>query len=162
MGFLDNLFNGDDSKKKKNASSNPLTNMFGNQQSFHGAGQSLGGSKPGTVISIALTEPGPLGVRVERRPNSEGTAIVHSIVEGGQSDRAGLKRGDILCFAGTNGQDEIMYDMFLEMAKSTQRPIRKFVSEYIYIYIQYIYETLFLIVDAHATILILSLYVSWQ
>jgi len=114
MGFLDNIFK--DDKKK------PLGNVFG-QKKFSGAGQSLGGAKPGTVIPIVLPEAGPLGVRVEKRSNSEKTAIVHEVVPGGQAEKAGMIRGDILCFAGSNGQDEIMYDMFLDMAKSNQRPI---------------------------------------
>ncbi len=42
---------------------------------------------------------------------------------GSQSEAAGLKRGDILCFAGSNGQEEMMYDMFLELAHSGQRPL---------------------------------------
>ena len=120
MGFLDNIFK-DDKKKPPN----PLGNMFG-QKKFQGAGQSLGGSKPGTVISIVLPEPGPLGVRVEKRSNSEKTAIVHEVVPGGQAEKAGMKRGDVLCFAGSNGQEEIMYDMFLDLAKSDQRPIGEF------------------------------------
>ncbi|CAJ1968187.1 unnamed protein product [Cylindrotheca closterium] len=117
MGFLDNIFK--DDKKKPN----PLGNMFGGQKKFHGGGQALGGSQPGTVHSISLPEPGPLGVRVEKRSNSEKTAIVHEIVPGGQAEKAGMLRGDILCFAGSNGQEEIMYDMFLDMARSDQRPI---------------------------------------
>lgn len=120
MGFLDNLF-------KNDKSNNNINNPFGGQRSFHGTGQSLGGSKPGTVIPIVLPQPGPLGVRVEKRKNSSSaTAIVHEVVPNGQAEQAGMQRGDILCFAGSNGQEEIMYDMFLEMAKaSTQRPIRK-------------------------------------
>lgn len=97
--------------------------MFAGQKKFAGGGQALGGSKPGTVIPISLPEPGPLGVRVEKRSNSEKTAIVHEVVAGGQAERAGMLRGDALCFAGSNGQEEIMYDMFLDLAKSNQRPI---------------------------------------
>eukprot|EP00980_Cylindrotheca_fusiformis_P004720 scaffold1004_cov105-Cylindrotheca_fusiformis.AAC.3 len=132
MGFLDNLFKDDkkgggenNKKKSNNNGGNPLGNMFGGRpRTFHGTGQSLGGTQPGTVLPIVLMEPGPLGVRVEKRPNSAGsTAIVNQIVPGGQAEAAGMQRGDILCFAGSNGQEEIMYDMFLEMAKSTQRPI---------------------------------------
>ena len=47
------------------------------------------------------------------------------VVEGSQAEAAGLKRGDIVCFAGSNGQEEIMYDMFLQLAKSNQRPLCK-------------------------------------
>ena len=62
---------------------------------------------------------------MERRQNSAGTAIVNQVVPGGQAEAAGMKRGDVLCYAGSNGQDEMMYDMFLELAKSEQRPLRK-------------------------------------
>jgi hypothetical protein len=121
MGFLDNLFKDD----KKKSSGNPLGNMFGGRQTFGGAGQSLGGSQPGKVIAIVLADDGPLGVRVEKRPNSGGTAIVNQVVPGSQAEAAGMQRGDILCYPLSNGQEDIMYDMFLEMAQSAQRPIRK-------------------------------------
>ena len=47
------------------------------------------------------------------------------VVEGSQAEAAGLKVGDILCFSGSDGKEEIMYDMFLELVKSEQRPLRK-------------------------------------
>jgi hypothetical protein len=65
-------------------------------------------------------------LQVEKRPNSEGTAIVALVVEGSQAEAAGLKVGDILCFSGSDGQEEITYDMFLELAKAGQRPLRKY------------------------------------
>ena len=135
MGFLDNVFGGDDKSKKNkseknsNNNNNPLANALQSfntkTKSFQGHGQSLGGSKPGEVIPITLPNPGPLGVRVERKSNTNASAIVNEVVAGGQAQAAGLKRGDILCFAGSNGQEEIMYEMFLQLAKSNQRPIRK-------------------------------------
>jgi len=118
------------SEKKGSDSSNnnnPLAGWFGNnnskQSSFGGTGQSLGGSQPGKVIPIELSQPGPLGLKVERRPNSQGTAIVQQVIAGSQAEQAGLERGDVLCFAGSNGGEEIMYDMFLDLAKSDQRPL---------------------------------------
>ena len=92
-----------------------------NNNKFQGQGQSLGGSKPGKVIEVELGEPGPLGVRVEKRP--KGSAIVAEVVPGSQAERAGLERGDIMCFQGSNGQEEITYDLFLTLAKSDQRPL---------------------------------------
>lgn len=116
--FLDR-FKPENAKK-----SNPLANFrLGGQTSFSGQGQSLGGSQPGQVIPIQLSEPGPLGVGVEKRPNSKNTAIVNKVVDGSQAARAGLQRGDVLCFAGSNGQEEILYEMFLELARSEQRPL---------------------------------------
>jgi len=122
MGFLDDIFKGD-KKKGGSTTGGGLQNPFGGPRTFHGQGQSLGGSKPGRVIQITLSNPGPLGVRVEKRPNSGGTAIVNMVVAGSQAEAAGMKRGDILCFAGSNGQEEMMYEMFLDLAKSEQRPI---------------------------------------
>ena len=66
MGFLDDIFKGD---KKKGGNTTGgggggLQNPFGGPRTFHGQGQSLGGSKPGRVIQITLSNPGPLGVRV--------------------------------------------------------------------------------------------------
>jgi hypothetical protein len=134
MGFLDNLFDNKDSKddkdkKKKNSNNNnPLANAFSNfgkpKQSFGGQGHSLGGNKPGDVIPIVLNETGPLGIRIEKKSNNSQSAIVNDVVAGSQAERAGLLRGDILCFSGSNGQEEIMYDMFLQLAQSNQRPIR--------------------------------------
>lgn len=122
MGFLDNLL-GDGKNKSDKKPSSGIPNPFARQQSFQGQGQSLGGSKPGIVIPVSLPQPGPLGVRVEKRPNSEGTAIVNEVIPGSQAEAAGLKRGDILCFGGSNGQEEMHYDMFLELARSGQRPL---------------------------------------
>ena len=95
-----------------------------NNAKFQGQGQSLGGSKAlGKVIEVQLSDPGPLGIRVEKRPNSLGGAIVADVVSGSQGERAGLERGDILCFQGSDGQEEISYDLFLALAKSDQRPL---------------------------------------
>lgn len=102
---------------------NPLAGLFGRPKSFHGEGKSLGGSQPGEVIPVELAEPGPLGLKIEKRANSQGTAIVSMVVPDSQADKAGLERGDILCYAGSNGEEEIMYDIFIELAKSSQRPI---------------------------------------
>jgi len=140
MGFLDNLFN--DGKKKsggdnsnnsnnnKNNNNNPLANIrknieqgLGGKRTMQGPGRSLGGSKPGTVYQIALEQPGPVGIKVEKRSNTSASAIVNSVVPGSQAEAAGLRRGDVLCFAGSNGQEEMPYNMFLEIVKSPQRPI---------------------------------------
>ena len=107
-------------KPKKNK--NPLGNLFGGQKSFSGQGQALGGGQPGQVLEMTLSEPGSLGLHVEKRPQSQ-TAIVSKVVPGSQADKAGLQRGDILCFQGSNGTEEILYDLFLQLAKSDQRPL---------------------------------------
>ena len=141
MGFLDNIFKNDEKKKKagsgssnnNNSNNNPIANIRKNiekigQPRFNGAGQSLGGSKPGVVIDISLHEPGPLGIRVEKKSNNDGSAIVSQVVPGSQAERSGLQRGDVLCFSGSGGQNEIPYKMFLDIAQSEQRPIRKYGS----------------------------------
>jgi len=146
MGFLDDVFN----PKKKNSKNNKQPNKSGSMNNenrlanlgksiqknfnqatgqqqhhntFHGQGQSLGGSKPGDVIEIILNNPGPLGVRVEKVSNNSASAIVNQVVPGSQAEAAGLQRGDVLCFAGSQGQNEVQFDMFLQIAASTQRPI---------------------------------------
>ena len=45
------------------------------------------------------------------------------VVPGSQADREGVQRGDIICYAGTNGEEEIMYDVFIQLAASNQRPL---------------------------------------
>jgi hypothetical protein len=116
---------GDNKKKSSsNNNTNPLSNLFGGggTTSFSGTGQSLGGNvKPGIVIPITLSEIGPLGIKIEK--SSTNTAIVSLVVENTQAAAANIQRGDILCFANTNGTEEIDYDMFLELARSTQRPL---------------------------------------
>jgi hypothetical protein len=93
-----------------------------NQGGFKGSGEALGGKAPGKVIVVQLNDSGALGVRVEKRPGSN-TAIISSVVPDSQAAQAGLQRGDILCFQGSNGSEEIPCEMFLELAKSNQRPL---------------------------------------
>ena len=67
MGFLDDIFGNDKDKKKNKGGGQGLQNPFANlggQRTFHGQGQSLGGREQGSVLSITLPEPGPLGIRV--------------------------------------------------------------------------------------------------
>ena len=89
-----------------------------------GGGQSLGGDKPGIVMSVSLENAGPLGLEVEKRKNVHKTAIIAKVMPGSQAELAGLKRGDIVCHPGSNGSEEIMYDQFIAAAKSGRRPLR--------------------------------------
>ena len=140
MGFLDNVFKPNKTTNKKNTpnnnnNTNPLANFGkslqhnfttvtgGGSSKFTGPGQSLGGAQPGEVLDIILSEPGTLGIRIEKKSNNTASAIVAHVVPGSQAAIAGLQRGDVICCAGSQGQHEIQYDMFLEIAKSTQRPI---------------------------------------
>jgi len=108
--------------KPKKAAKKGLAGLFGNKGSnFSGQGQSLGGKKPGKVIDITLPDAGPLGIYVEKNPNN--AAIVSRVTENSQSARVGMERGDVLCFADSDGQEEIQHDMFMELAKSNQRPL---------------------------------------
>jgi hypothetical protein len=119
-----------------NTNSNPLSGLFqiGNATtaSFSGQGQSLGGNKPGRIIPVEITASGPIGIRLERtttnttttsKTSATAAAIVQSVLPGSQAEQLDLQRGDILCFAGSDGQEEIPYEMFLELARSEQRPI---------------------------------------
>jgi hypothetical protein len=45
------------------------------------------------------------------------------VVKGSQAEKAGIQRGDILCYAGTNGEEEIMYEQFLSLAAAPDRPL---------------------------------------
>jgi len=88
-----------------------------------GGGQSLGGTKPGTIIRISIPLPGSIGAGVEN--TKDGTAIISNIPvgTGSQAEAAGLMRGDIVCFPDTNGRDEMPFRLFLDMAKSDARPL---------------------------------------
>jgi hypothetical protein len=106
---------------KPKTSGNLLAGFRGGSTKFSGPGQSLGGTLPGKVIAVELTEAGSLGIKLEKRPN--GSCVVALVIPNSQADRFGLERGDILCFAGSNGAEEIQYDMFLQLAASDQRPV---------------------------------------
>jgi len=101
-----------------------LFNKPNKAASSRGGGQSLGGSKPGKVISVSLDQPGPLGMEIEKRKNTQSTTIIASVVPNSQADKAGLKRGDIVCHSRSNGEQEVRYDQFLSAAKSGKRPLR--------------------------------------
>ena len=47
-----------------------LFNKSNKNTNSRGGGQSLGGSKPGRVISVSLNQPGPLGMEVCFLPNN--------------------------------------------------------------------------------------------
>ena len=69
--FFSNLLGGGDDKKKKGGGGpkNPFANMTlpgQGPRTFHGAGQSLGGSGPGKLIRVELKNPGTLGLKVRR------------------------------------------------------------------------------------------------
>jgi len=61
--------------------------------------------------------------KIERSNANRKTAIIAQVFEGTQAHYAGLERGDIVCLAGTQGEEELPYDLFLEMAKSPDRPL---------------------------------------
>jgi len=99
-----------------------LFNTNKQNKNARGGGARLGGALPGIVISISLDEAGPLGIEVEKRKNSEQTAIISRVITDSQADRAGLQRGDIVCHSG--GQEEYPYKQFVALAKSGRRPLQ--------------------------------------
>ena len=113
-GFLDKLQNNKSKKDFKNPFA-PKKNQN------RGGGKSLGGTKPGKILSITIPSPGPIGVVLEN--TKEGSAIVASVADGSQAEAVGLQRGDVICFQDTNGMDEIDYRLFLDMTKSAARPL---------------------------------------
>lgn len=105
---------------KKDKGSN-VKNPFASKKVNYGGGTTLGGSKPGKLICVVLTEPGPIGVKLEN--TSKGAAIIADVTPGSQAAEADMKRGDVICFAESNGQEEIAYAQFLAMCRSSQRPL---------------------------------------
>jgi hypothetical protein len=113
MNFLDRF------KPKANA----LHNALRGSRTFQGTGQSLGGgSAHHVVIPVQLDEMGPLGMGVEKMKGSGG-CITSFVEPGSQAERAGIQRGDVVCFAGTDGKEEVQYADFLKLAKSKDRPL---------------------------------------
>jgi len=113
-GFLDKL--------QKNKSKNEFKNPFAKKNQNRGGGKSLGGAKPGKIISITIPSPGSIGVILEN--TKEGSAIVASVTDGSQAKAVGLQRGDVICFQDTDGREEIQYSLFLDMSKSDTRPLK--------------------------------------
>jgi len=87
-------------------------------------GQSLGGARPGVVLSICLDQPGPLGLDIEKSKSNKGFAVIAKCVPKSQAEQAGLRRGDIVCYPGTNGEQEVPYEKFVATARSGTRPMK--------------------------------------
>ena len=101
---------------------NALQNALRAPRKFQGSGQSLGGGSAHTsVLSVQLNDPGPLGMGIEK--TQSGGCIVSRVEPGSQAEKAGVLRGDVVCFAGSEGSEEVDYKLFLEMAKAAQRPL---------------------------------------
>ena len=76
---------------------------------------------------VTLTQPGALGCRIEKAAptdtmNNEHVRIT-AVVAGSQAAEAGLQRGDIITYPGTNGAVPIPYDFFFSMAQGPTRPV---------------------------------------
>ena len=115
----------DDLVKKSNGATNSRNSsgrFFGRKKDDRGGGKSLGGIKPGKLIRVSLSNPGPIGVKVEK--TSKGNAIVAGVLPNSQAQSFGLKRGDIVCHANSDGEEEIQYRQFIAMASSNKRPIK--------------------------------------
>jgi hypothetical protein len=61
-----------------------------------------------------------LGLRVEK--SDKNGAIVAEVMASTQAERVGLRRGDIVCMAGSNGTEEMHYEQFLAVAHANRRP----------------------------------------
>lgn len=116
-GFLEKL----QKKPKSSSSSAGAASSSHSSSSIRGGGKALGGNKAGKVLPMTLTSSGPMGVQLEN--TQQGSAIVAGVTPGSPAEMVGLKRGDIFCFSGTDGKEEIPYRMFLDMVKSDVRPL---------------------------------------
>jgi hypothetical protein len=61
-------------------------------------------------------------MRIECRPGSQSTVVI-GVDAGGQAEKAGILIGDVICFAGSNGTEEIPFDLMKQAANSSRRPI---------------------------------------
>jgi len=79
------------------------------------------------VPTVTLSQPGALGCRIENAaPNAtmdNAHVRITAVVAGSQAAKAGLQRGDIITYPGSNGRVAIPYDFFFSMAQGTARPV---------------------------------------
>jgi len=74
-------------------------------------------NRPGSVIPIKIkAKNGSIGVRVEKVPKTGGVRVV-SVESGGAGEAAGLIRGDVICFGGSDGMAEITFEHFAIMVE---------------------------------------------
>lgn len=143
-GFLKRFQKGKGDKKdsnkntppKNNNNPNPLQqfqNIFQpnkqqqnetNSNNYRGGGVALGTANklpPGSkIVEIELkqsleTAEETVGIFVEQ--NEKNSAIVSKVIRNSAGDKAGFIRGDVICFPGSDGMEEMHYDQFIVMLK---------------------------------------------
>ncbi|GMH54319.1 hypothetical protein TL16_g01645 [Triparma laevis f. inornata] len=101
---------------KKNA----FKGMSIGKSKFKGSGSALGGSRPGKVFSVIFVESGPLGMTIEK--TEYGGAVVSKVEPSGPANEAGITRGDVVCWSGTEGEEAPFLE-FMAIVKEGSRPL---------------------------------------
>jgi hypothetical protein len=125
-------------RKQQQAGSNrampsiQLKNPFQRGPQTKGPGQTLGGSKPGVILTFILEKEGPLGIKPEKSETGGG-CIIAFVQPDSQAAQAGLVRGDVVCAASAGAtadelapdsdNDEMAFKEFLALVQSNQRPL---------------------------------------
>jgi hypothetical protein len=61
---------------------------------------------------------------IEKSKSNKGFAVIAKCMPKSQAEQAGLRRGDIVCYPGTNGEQEVPYEKFIATARSGSRPMK--------------------------------------
>jgi len=74
------------------------------------------GSKVVRIELASSDDAGGVGVKVERTESK--SAIISAVNENSPAERAGLSRGDVVCFVGSYGKEEMLFDQFIAQVQN--------------------------------------------
>ena len=125
-GFFKKFQKDKKEERKKENHNNPLQqfqNIFQPKSYNHyGGGVALGTneSKIPTgfkIVQLELKQSNTDAVGIYVEKNEKNSAIVSKVIPNSPGDDAGFMRGDVICFPGSQGAEEMNYDQFVIMLK---------------------------------------------
>jgi len=123
----------EDKKKETPKPNNPLQqfqNIFQPKEkqkqqkphNYYGGGVALGTNENKIptgfkIVQLELKQCNTDSVGIYVEKSDKHTAIVSKVIPGSPGDEAGFMRGDVICFPGSQGAEEMNYDQFVIMLK---------------------------------------------